>query len=133
MRRRVKPTFETVPSERGGRLGDVESSFVVVGGDVVVVVAVWSSLMPLSVLGLGRVGFHSRSRRQQHGMHRLAMPVAQFSHEDSTPYMRRPADARSLYVHAMPMPCPRSLSADRCEGASPEHTYSPRPIQDRTG
>ena len=46
----------------------------------------------------------------------------------------RPADARSLYACPLSLPCPRSLTADCCEGASPEHTHThTHTQQDRTG
>ena len=36
----------------------------------------------------------------------------------------RPADARSLYARPLSLPCPRSLTADCCEGTSPDHTHT---------
>jgi hypothetical protein len=64
--RRVKSTFETVPSEGGGRLGDVES--LLGSGDVVVAVVVVIVVVG-SVVGRGLGRIDSCSRRQRQGMH----------------------------------------------------------------
>ena len=77
--RRVKPTFETVPSERDGRLGDARSELG--SGDVVVGRLLMISSVPLSVVVLAesvRCRFLLKATTTtRHAP--LAMPVAQYS------------------------------------------------------
>lgn len=95
--RRVKPTLETVPSDRGGRLGDVES--LLGSGDVVFVVLMISSV-PLSVVVLAESGSAQGDNDK----------ACTTSDANSSTILTRIAHRtcldRRTQGHYMPVPCP---------------------------